>query len=76
MDDFQKATQVELKARFTDLMERNERLEDLIEIDLREITALKALVREMGDCLQFYATRGGGKCQEILNRTDVRAIMG
>ena len=72
MDDFQKATQVELKARFTDLMERNERLEDLIEIDLREITALKSLVREMAGMIRH---RSDGVAHEILSRPEVRAIM-
>jgi len=41
MDDFQKATQAELKARFTNLEERNERLNNLIELDNIQLTKLR-----------------------------------
>ena len=61
MDDFQKATKKELKNRFIKLEERNEYLNELIEIDFKEIEQLKTLFTSANDRVKELEER----CQSL-----------
>ena len=43
---------------------------------VNRLYAREVLIREMADAMEYYASRGGGRCKEILSRPGVKAIIG